>query len=60
MERRKRISRRLIQGGWGFLVFAVIFGVLRALAEQPVFDSLTIPMIIIGVLLLVGGYLLKR
>ncbi len=53
------IARRLIQGGWGFLVFAVIFGVLRALARQPVFDSLTIPMIIIGVILLGIGYLRK-
>jgi hypothetical protein len=60
MERRIRISRRLIQGGWGFLGFAVIFGILRALAEQPVFDSLTIPMIIIGVLLLIGGYSLRK
>ena len=60
MDRKIRISRRLIQGGWGFLVFAVIFGVLRALAEQPVFDSLTIPMIIIGVLLLVVGYLQRQ
>jgi hypothetical protein len=50
------IARRLMQGGWGFLVFAVIFGVLRALAGQPVFDALTVPMIIIGVLLLVVGY----
>lgn len=50
------IARRLIQGGWGFLVFAVIFGILRALGAQPVFDSLTVPMIIIGVLLLAVGY----
>jgi uncharacterized membrane protein YvlD (DUF360 family) len=59
MDRRIRISRRLIQGGWGFLVFAVIFGILRALAEQPVFDSLTIPMTIIGIILLAIGYFLR-